>query len=93
MGPPESAITLLEEKIVEEFVTDALVTKNHAKINNDNNGWRSQYIPELFNRVFHDLIQEEMWEILKKHKDPMINFRTLKALTIAKVKTTMPEIF
>lgn len=93
MGPPETEHTLLEEKIVEEFVTEALVQKNHAKINNEHNGWVSKYIPELFSRVYYDIITEEMWEIVKRYKDPMINFKTLRALTIAKIKRTMPEIF
>lgn len=36
---------------------------------------------------------EELWDFIKLHKNPTINFRTLNILAIKKVKEIMPEIF
>lgn len=84
---------MVEEQIVDEFVTTAFVEKEFAKIVNENEGWRSQYIPMLLGRVFSELIKEETWNILKKYKNPKIDFKTLNALTIEKVKEVKKDIF
>lgn len=92
MGAPEIGGQTLEEKIVEEFVTGHLVDKVFEKIKNED-GWSSKAIPKLLNIVYYDLIKEEMWEILKKHKNPKIDFKYLQRLTIQKVKEVKNEYF
>ena len=67
--------------------------KTKARIINELGDWKSQYIPRLLNTVFHDIVQEDMWDIVQKHKRPTINFKTLMALTNRKVKEDVPEIF
>lgn len=84
---------LVEEKIVESLVDKAFVDKTYAKIVNENSGWNSKYIPMLFGVVYHDLIKEELWDILKKYKSPIINFKILNALVIKKIKELKPELF
>lgn len=81
-----------EEKIVDEFVTGALVEKEYAKIQNET-GWRSKDIPRLLNTVFYCLVTEESWNFVKKFKNPTINFKRLMALTFAKTKEIKPELF
>lgn len=93
MGAPIIGGLSEEEKIVNEFVTEHLVKKVHAKIVNNQDGWSSRNIPQLLNMVFYDLITEEMWEILKRYKNPKIDFKYLQRLTTEKVKKFMPEIF
>lgn len=93
MGAPVSANRLVEEDIVDKFVTRAFVEKEYAKIVNDNDGWTSKMIPQLLSRVFHELITEEIWNILKAFKNPTINFKALNTMTIAQIKRIMPEIF
>lgn len=93
MGAPEIGGKILEETIVDEFVTEHLVRKVYAKIVTEREGWKSQYIPQLLGMVWHDLITEEIWEILKKHKNPRLDFSTLNRLTLQKVKATMVEVF
>lgn len=93
MGPPVTENKMIEEKIVDGFVTQALVDKEYAKLVNDNNGWTSQLIPQLLGRVFYELIREESWNIISKFKKPTVNFRTLNALVINKVKSVKPTIF
>ena len=83
---------MIEEEIVNHFVTDVLINKEYAKIVNDV-GWESKFIPRLFNTVFYCLIQEESWEIVKKFKRPTINFKTLYWLVTNKIKEVKPELF
>lgn len=84
---------MVEEDIVNDYVTQSFVDKEHAKIVNQYGGWQSRYIPELLGRVYSELIKEEMWNIVKSYKMPRVNFKTLNALTIQKIKELKPEIF
>jgi len=56
-------------------------------------GWSSKYIPRLLGIVFYDLVNEELWNIIKKKKNPTINFKTLNILTVLKIKEIKPELF
>jgi hypothetical protein len=87
MKPP------IEQEIVNEFVTSALVDKVYDKMLLENNGFTSRSIPQLLNTVFYDLVREESWQFVKKHKNPTINFSMLQHLTYGKVKEHRKEIF
>ncbi|MBM1834181.1 RNA ligase family protein [Pseudosulfitobacter pseudonitzschiae] len=93
MGAPLVGQQIIEEKVIEKFVTAHLVQKVHAKIANECEGWSSRYIPRLLNTVWHDLITEESWQIVKEYKNPKIDFGTLLRLCNARVKQVMPELF
>ena len=95
-GVPMSTIQtgkMVEEEIIDQFCTDALIEKEYAKIVAEKEGWRSEYIPILLGRVFHELITEESWNFVKKFKMPTINFKTLNTLAINKVKAVKSDIF
>jgi len=83
--------TMVEDRIIEDFLTKALVKKTFEKIRQD--GWSSKKIPQLLGTVWHDLINEEIWNIVKKMKCPTINFKTLQYKTNIKIKEVIPEIF
>jgi len=85
--------SMVEEKIVEDYVTEAFIEKEYAKIVNEKEGWESQYIPMLLSKVFYELINEESWHIIKKYKNPKIDFKTLNNLVIQKIKSVKKEIF
>ena len=93
MGAPVKENRLVEEDIVDKFVTSAFVEKEFAKIVNELGGWSSKMIPRLLSCVYHELVCEEMWNILKAFKNPTINFRVLNNFTIQKIKQIKPEIF
>lgn len=93
MGAPEVGGIMLEEKICEEFVTAHLVDKTHAKIVNDKGDWQSKYIGELLGRVWYDLITEETFNIIKAHKNPKIDFKTLQRFCTLRIKALKPELF
>lgn len=84
---------MAEQAICDSYVTRHLVDKVYAKIVTENEGWNSRYIPRLLSTVFYDLVNEELWDIVKKFKNPIINFKTLNTLAIMKIKELRPELF
>jgi hypothetical protein len=84
--------TPLEAQIAELFITTGRVEKTLAKMNSEG-PWTSKRIPELFGRVYNDIVEEEMWEIIKRWKDPIINFRRLRSCIVDQVKKVKPELF
>jgi hypothetical protein len=93
MGTPAYENKMVEQEIVDMFCTSALIEKEYAKIVVENDGWSSKYIPRLLSVVFYCLITEEMWQILKEFKHPTINFKTLNALVINKIKEVKSDLF
>jgi len=82
----------IEQRIIEEYLTKSFVEKTYYKIKNTE-GWNSKMIPRLFGICWYDFINEEIWNIIKKHKNPLINFKRLNQLMIIKIKELMPELF
>jgi hypothetical protein len=94
MGHPEMSFEPVEIKIANEFVTEGRLSKIKEKIMTEKDtGWQSKYIPEYLGRVWFEIIQDEMWNILKKHKNPRINFRDLNRCVILKIKELDKETF
>jgi hypothetical protein len=93
MGYNEIETKMIEQSIVDDFCTEAFIEKEFSKIVNEQEGWTNKCIPMLLGRVFSELIKEESWNILKKFKNPTINYKTLNALVIGKVKMTKKDVF
>jgi len=103
MGPPEIGGKMNEELILDRCLSVALIDKTIAKIlwSEDQkseqvagtSGWSSKYIPRLLETVFYDIIKEELWDSWKDIKFGSINGKTLKALTINRIKQLKPELF
>jgi hypothetical protein len=94
MGPPKLEIAMIEDSIVNKFVDQTLVDKTFSKIASENNGlFENKHIPQLLGRVWYDLITEDMFEILKVFKRPIIDFNKLEKLTISKIKQLRKDIF
>lgn len=97
MGAPLiNGTALVEEQIVRDFLTDAFIDKERWKVVwrhqqemvlfKDDMGWRNEYIPEVLGRVWHEFIQEEITNILKKYKNPKVNFKLLQQLVQKRTK-------
>ncbi len=83
----------IEMRIVEKFLTESMIEKVYAKIVVQHEGWSSKRIPQLLETCYYDLVSEEIWSILKEFNIPTINFRSLKAYTIQKIKLVKKECF
>jgi hypothetical protein len=83
---------IVEEEIVNKFITSALVEKEYAKIDNES-GWTSKQIPRLLQTVFYCLVTEETWNYIKAFKNPTVDFKRLSYFTASRVKELMPHLF
>lgn len=93
MGAPQVINKMVEDAIAQKYVTKALCDKVEAKIVNEEGHWESKFIPRILQTVYHDIVVEEIWDILKKMKQPIINFRTLNSCIIMEIKRVKPELF
>ena len=91
-GAPDVTMQPIEAKIIAAFITPGRVAKMKEKMR-ETGPLTSRRIPELLNRVWHDLITEEMWNILKKFKRAKIDFGKLNQFCIQRVKELTPELF
>ncbi len=92
MGAPEIGHISTEFRIVEQYVTKHLVDKVVAKIENEGE-WSSRCIPRLLQTVFYDLVNEEMWNIIKEYKNPTIQFKALANYSTGKIKELRSDLF
>ena len=93
MGGQKIEVDLVEEKIAQEFITPHLVEKVIAKIRTEEGMFSAKHIPRLLQTVFHDLVTEELWEAVKKHKHPKIDFKLLNQFAVKQTKTLTPALF
>jgi len=90
---PKTEFKMIEQDIVDKYLTEAFIDKEFEKLKLSKEGWSSKYIPELLNRIFHEFVVEHIWEIIKKKKNPKIDFRTLNTLVVLKIKEYKKELF
>jgi hypothetical protein len=68
--------TGVEEKFVNNYATEVFLHKEFSKIDN----WTPQKTPAFLGITYNTLITEELWDFIKKQKDPKIDFKTLRKL-------------
>ena len=93
MGSKVEYWTLLEEKILNEYCTKDFIDKECAKFINEKWSWNKKDIPWLFEKIFNELIKEEMLHIILDYNYPRINFKTLKSLCMKKIKEDRKDLF
>ena len=54
---------------------------------------RAKLIPRLLGTVFFELVNEEMWMALKKHKFPTVDFKRLRSHSILWTKKYATDLF
>jgi len=83
----------LEEVIVAEFCTAAFVEKEFEKLVSDKGEWNFKYTPMLLGVIYHEFVVEEIWNILRKHKNATINFGMINFFITKKVKEVKSDLF
>jgi len=91
-SPHISQETRVEIQVL-DLLTEAFVMKEFNKIKLEKDGWNNKYIPMLFGKVWYEFINDNVWDILKKYKNPTIDFKNLHAMIINKTKQFLKEIF
>lgn len=82
----------VEEKIIEQYFTEAFIDKEYHKMILDNS-WDTKRIPELLGRLWHEFLDEEPVNFVKALKHPTINFKVLNNLAIQKIKRVKSDLF
>lgn len=77
----------IEADITDKYVTKTLVDKEKAKIDTE------PIQPRLLSTVYHCILVEELPDIVKKWKNPIINFKILQKCVNNKVKEHAKELF
>lgn len=80
----------IESDIVDKFLTPELIQKEQAKIVSDVGfDFEPKLIPRLLQTIWHVFIREELFEAIKKYRNPKIDFKILNSLVIGKTKSVI----
>ena len=82
-----------EKQIAEKYLTIEFIEKEYNKICVEMNGWRSQYIGRLLGTIWHEFINDYIFDIIKRYKNPTIDFKLLQASVNDIIKRTKTELF
>lgn len=85
----------LEVAMAVNMVSAALVDKTIAKIQTQNEleRWDQKLNGQLIGMVYHDALTEELWDQLKKFKDPKVDFKRLRRECTSVLKTLRRDLF
>jgi hypothetical protein len=98
-GVPEpGASHQLELEIAQRYVTPELVQKERSKIEADlgcgpPGGNLPPVQPQLLGRIWHCIVTEELWDAVKRFKNPTLDFKKLNRFVNAETKKLAPDLF
>ena len=84
--PILNSADVIEYEIVEKFLTAEFIEKEKSKIELEHGGWEQKLIPKLLGVVWYTFITEEIFNAIKKFRNPKIDFALLNRLAIQKIK-------
>jgi len=88
----EVVTSSVEDRIASEYVTRGRIEKILAKMR-ESKPLSRRRIPEFFGRLWHDILESEMYEIVKENKRPIIDFSDLHHCVIERSKELCDELF
>lgn len=89
----QDGIAAIESVIADKYINPIFVNKTRAKIENEGVTDRKKLIPRLLQTCYHDLINEEIWNIMKEYKNPVIDFAKLNRFVVHYVKKHSKDLF
>jgi hypothetical protein len=91
---PEAALKVSPEaEIALNCVTAGRLDKIIAKIPEEERADRKTFVPRLLNTAYHEVVTEELWDELKRLRNPVIDFKALQGRVFARVKELRKEVF
>lgn len=76
----------IETRIIDKYCTEAQISKNYHKTMDKLGVMSENTIIQIYHRVYHDVVNEDIWQVIVDHKDPTINFMLLKKLIEKEVR-------
>ena len=55
--------------------------------------YRGKVIPRLLETVYHDVVTECLWDAIKRHRDPIVDFKSLRRHCVRLTKTYAEDLF
>ena len=81
-----------ELNLADEFITDALIKKEYAKVlNSHQNAKKAELIGRTFNAVYESFLTEDLLTVIHKNKGCTINFKTLRQCSDARIKEVLKD--
>lgn len=89
-------------KIINKYVTESFIEKEYAKIKADfiaqgkdykDMAYRKEFIGRVLVGIYRTLLEEEIFNIVKQYKNPIIDFNRLRKAIENKIKETVPNLF
>ena len=82
-----------ELRIANEYITDALILKEYAKICNEYpNSKQNERIGRILNAVYDAFLTEDLLDVVRKNKSCTLNFRYMKKQSDNRVKEVLKDI-
>ena len=81
----------IEKKIANEYITKGRFDKLIEKILANGDGWRSKLIPQVLGRMYYEIIHDEIYNIIKDNRNPIIDFKRLNYYIVLKTKDFLEE--
>lgn len=86
--------SLLAEKYpieyqISKMLTEELIFKEYSKLIADKGFWEIKFMPALLNQVFIEFFKNNWEIILKKFRNPIIDFKALRSICNDKVKLVL----
>lgn len=87
----QSETSGLEEELARDMVTWGFVEKEYSRIASETSG---EVNPgRLLTTVWKTFVEENIWDILRRKRNPTIDFRKLKRAVESRVKEARPDVF
>ena len=86
----EKGETCVEYEIVRRYVDPNLVAKEFSKIEDENGRVNPG---QLLGTVWHCLVTECMWDAIKRHRNPKVDFGVMRRECDLMVKSIVPHVF
>lgn len=83
----------IEAQIINDFCTDAFVEKEIAKLYGKLGTFENSHIGRYIATIYHEFIVENAWDIVKKYKNPKIDFKIINSLCTDRIKSMMIKFF
>lgn len=81
-----------EAKVAQEYITDAVIKKEYAKIQNEfPNASQNEMIGRVLNAVYETFLIEDLLTVVRKNKHCTINFQYMKKQSDNRVKAVLKD--
>jgi hypothetical protein len=91
-GEKQKSKLSVEQKIIDKYCTESEVIKEYYKLVLTEKHFDNKHWLEILNRVYHNILTDNIIDIISKFKTPIIDFKHLQKLCFDKTKEIINNI-